>query len=70
MKNKNHPLTYHLQMFTETLVQIFLFFFFLIIQLLMNNTGTFVSSPSVFVRAQISLLSSKDRQGILLSEVN
>ena len=30
MKNKNHPLTYHLQMFTETLVQIFLFFFFLL----------------------------------------
>lgn len=28
MKNKNHPLTYHLQMFTETLVQIFLFVFF------------------------------------------
>lgn len=70
MKNKNHPLTYHLQMFTEMLVQIFLFFFFLIIQLLMNNTGTFVSSSSVFIRAQISLLSSKDPQGILLSEVN
>ena len=29
MKNKNHPLTYHLQMFTETLVQIFLVFFLL-----------------------------------------
>ena len=69
MKNKNHPLTYHLQMFTETLVQIFLFFF-LIIQLLMNNTGTFVSSSSVFIRAQTSLLSSKDPHGILVSEVN
>ena len=29
MKNKNHSLTYHLQMFTETLVQIFLVFFLL-----------------------------------------